>query len=242
MRTKVKMINSCTQDWDKMKGSDRLKFCEVCEKNVFDFTTSSKEEILRKLNRENELCGRIKLSQIEEINSSTSNRRFPTSKWIYTLGLGSLLGITEPAIAQNTTSEIEIVEPTNSKRNTTLHSQERKVITGVVTDETGLPLPGVVVLVKDTNMQTQGDFDGKFSLTLPAEMDIKNVILIFQYIDFVEQEINISIQTNFLNVTMVHDSEYLKEVITTGGICRKRNVFHKIGSFVSKIFGGDSCH
>jgi hypothetical protein len=38
-------------------------------------------------------------------------------------------------------------------------AQERAV-TGVVSDNTGMPIPGVSVLVKGTNFGTQTDFDG----------------------------------------------------------------------------------
>ena len=35
-------------------------------------------------------------------------------------------------------------------------------VTGTVTDQAGLPIPGVNVLVKGTTNGTQTDFDGKF--------------------------------------------------------------------------------
>ena len=42
-------------------------------------------------------------------------------------------------------------------------AQERAV-SGTVTDNAGMPLPGVSVLVKGTTTGTQTDFDGKFSI------------------------------------------------------------------------------
>ena len=42
-------------------------------------------------------------------------------------------------------------------------AQERSV-SGVVSDNAGLPIPGVSVLVKGTNSGTQTDFDGKYSI------------------------------------------------------------------------------
>ena len=38
-------------------------------------------------------------------------------------------------------------------------------VTGTVTDQAGLPIPGVNVLVKGTSNGTQTDFDGNFKLT-----------------------------------------------------------------------------
>jgi hypothetical protein len=42
-------------------------------------------------------------------------------------------------------------------------AQERAV-TGVVSDNAGMPIPGVSVLVKGTNSGTQTDFDGKYAI------------------------------------------------------------------------------
>jgi hypothetical protein len=44
-------------------------------------------------------------------------------------------------------------------------AQERAV-TGVVSDNAGMPIPGVSVLVKGTNSGTQTDFDGNMQLKL----------------------------------------------------------------------------
>ena len=39
-----------------------------------------------------------------------------------------------------------------------------RTVAGVVTDESGLPIPGVNVLVKGTSNGVQTDFDGKFKI------------------------------------------------------------------------------
>ena len=41
-----------------------------------------------------------------------------------------------------------------------------KTVTGVVTDNSGLPLPGVTIIVKGTSNGTQTDFDGKHKNSL----------------------------------------------------------------------------
>jgi hypothetical protein len=42
-------------------------------------------------------------------------------------------------------------------------AQER-VVTGVVSDNAGMPIPGVSVLVKGTKFGTNTDFDGKYAI------------------------------------------------------------------------------
>jgi hypothetical protein len=53
----------------------------------------------------------------------------------------------------------------------------QRAVTGVVSDNAGMPIPGVSVLVKGTNSGTQTDFDGKYAIKAAPSQ-----ILIFTYI------------------------------------------------------------
>jgi TonB-linked SusC/RagA family outer membrane protein len=83
-------------------------------------------------------------------------------------------------------------------------AQERTV-SGVVSDNTGMPLPGASVLVKGTNSGTQTDFDGKFSI----KADV-NQILRFSYIGMKSQELKASSTT--MNVKLQADALELEGV------------------------------
>ncbi|MES2805860.1 MAG: carboxypeptidase-like regulatory domain-containing protein, partial [Bacteroidota bacterium] len=65
-------------------------------------------------------------------------------------------------------------------------AQERSV-SGVVSDNAGLPIPGVSVLVKGTNSGTQTDFDGKYSIKASPSQ-----VLVFSYIGMKTQEVTAS--------------------------------------------------
>lgn len=108
---------------------------------------------------------------------------------------------------------------------------QSKTINGTVTDgELGGPLPGVTVLVKGTTTGTATDFDGNFTLTV----DNANATLVFSFIGYVTQEINLAGRST-LNVTLVPDLESLDEVVVIGyGTTRKSDL---TGSVVS--IGGD---
>lgn len=41
----------------------------------------------------------------------------------------------------------------------------QQVVTGTVTDQDGMPIPGTTVLIKGTSTVTNADFDGNFSIT-----------------------------------------------------------------------------
>jgi len=90
-------------------------------------------------------------------------------------------------------------------------AQERTV-TGTVTDKAdGLPLPGVSVKVKGTNIGTSTGGDGKFSLRVPGA----NNTLVITYIGYASQEVTIS-SNNTANVQLTTDAKQLAEVIVTG--------------------------
>ena len=106
-------------------------------------------------------------------------------------------------------------------------AQER-VVSGVVSDNAGMPLPGVSVLVKGTKSGTQTDFDGKFSIKASA-----NQTLVFSYIGMKSQEVKAT--SNNMNVKLADDSIELEGVsINTLGIEVKKN--EKASSF-SKVKG-----
>ncbi|PNQ75480.1 alpha-2-macroglobulin [Hanstruepera neustonica] len=89
-------------------------------------------------------------------------------------------------------------------------------IKGIVTDETGLPLPGANVIIVNTTNGTQTDFDGNFSIR--AE---KNQKLSISFIGYKTLELKISID-NFYKIKLIPDSAALEEVVITAfGVKRK---------------------
>lgn len=86
---------------------------------------------------------------------------------------------------------------------------QEKIITGVVTDNSG-PLPGVSIVVKGKNIGTQTDFDGKFTITASI-----GVTLVFSYIGFVSIEKKIG-KNNVMHVKMQEDACMLEEVVVMG--------------------------
>ena len=94
-------------------------------------------------------------------------------------------------------------------------AQER-VVTGVVTDNSGLPIPGVNVLVKGTKSGTQTDIDGKFSVSASPTQT-----LVFNFVGMKSQEIVASSST--INVKMKDDAVELEGVVVTAlGIKREK--------------------
>jgi TonB-linked SusC/RagA family outer membrane protein len=106
-------------------------------------------------------------------------------------------------------------------------AQER-VVSGVVSDNAGLPLPGVSVLVKGTQSGTQTDFDGKFSIKATSSQT-----LIFSYVGMKTQEVKATNAS--LSVKLESDSQQLSEVvINVLGVEVKKN---QNASAYSKVKG-----
>lgn len=241
MKEKIKITKSCNEDWNKMEIVGNCRFCSICEKNVMDFTTSSKYDILKKLKDNKNICGRINLYQIKEINSRKLRTRI-SPRWVIALGLGTFLGISEPVRAQTQKEKIELKE----KRTDTITNEKstNKIVRkGIVVDQDDLPLPGVHISLKGTEINTQSDFDGNFLFEIPKDSITSESRILFQYFSFTTQEIELSKIASFSRITMTADAKYYNEVVVTGKLCTHRsNIFTRISGFFSKLFGGKTCH
>ncbi len=86
---------------------------------------------------------------------------------------------------------------------------QNRTVTGTVTaKEDGLPLPGVTVKVKGTNVGTQTNTAGKYSLSVP-----QGAILVFSFIGYETQQAPAT--GPVINVTLTLASNQLGEVVVT---------------------------
>ncbi len=86
---------------------------------------------------------------------------------------------------------------------------QTKHISGTVTDENGVPLPGVNIVVKGTAQGTQTDFDGNYQMNVE-----EGEVLVFSFVGFKEQEETVGADSR-MNVSLGQDSNALEEVIVT---------------------------
>jgi TonB-linked SusC/RagA family outer membrane protein len=108
--------------------------------------------------------------------------------------------------------------------------QQQKTVSGKVTDNSGLGLPGVTVVVKGTQTGTVTNGEGDFSLSgIPA-----NATLQFSFIGMKSQEIFVGNKTN-LAVTLEVETFGVDEVVVTAlGIRRSEKA---LGYAVQKVSG-----
>lgn len=107
---------------------------------------------------------------------------------------------------------------------------ERK-ISGQVKDEKEEPLPGVNILVKDTQQGVITDSDGKFSIEVPDE----NAVLVFSFVGYATQEVVVGNRTN-LALQLKVDQKSLDELIVIGYQKRQRG---EITGSIAEIGGSE---
>lgn len=86
---------------------------------------------------------------------------------------------------------------------------QEKTVTGTVTDEEGLPLPGVNIVIQGTSTGVQTDFDGNYTIEA-TEGDI----LVFSFVGLETAEIPVGNNPR-IDVTLAADSAQLEEVVVT---------------------------
>ena len=110
------------------------------------------------------------------------------------------------------------------------HFLQAQKVTGTITSsEDGLPLPGVNILVKDSSTGTTSDIDGNYEL-----QEVQGKILVFSFIGFETQEIEVGDQT-IIDVVMTSESELLKDVIVVAyGTVKKSDLTGSVSSVSSE--------
>ncbi|MEL7423035.1 MAG: TonB-dependent receptor [Bacteroidota bacterium] len=99
-------------------------------------------------------------------------------------------------------------------------------VTGTVSDDTGETLIGVNILIKGTASGTVTDFDGTYTLDVPAGSET----LVFSYTGYQPQEINLAGRT-LIDIVMSTDAEILDEVVVIGyGVVRKSDLTGSVAS------------
>lgn len=117
---------------------------------------------------------------------------------------------------------------------TTVFAQTRTVSGKVTGSDDGLPLPQVSIFLKGTTTGVPTNLDGEYRINVPTS----GGILVFRYLGYVTQEIEIGNQT-VINVIMAPEATSLGEVVVTGyGVESKRDLTGSIGQVKAEEIAG----
>lgn len=98
---------------------------------------------------------------------------------------------------------------------------QSKKVSGTVSDNDGLPLPGATVVVEGTSTGVSTDFDGKYSISANT-----GDVLVFSYVGYANQSKKVG-ASNTINVSMVQDNaleEVIIEAYSNNAISKEKSV------------------
>lgn len=105
-------------------------------------------------------------------------------------------------------------------------------VTGKVTASNGEVLPGVTILLKNTQISTTTDQEGNFAINVPNARGT----LVVSYVGYAEQEINVNNRA-VINITLEQSQTSLNEVVVVGyGTVQKRELTSAVTTVRSKDF------
>ncbi|KDN56618.1 SusC/RagA family TonB-linked outer membrane protein [Flavobacterium seoulense] len=112
--------------------------------------------------------------------------------------------------------------------------QQQRTISGQVTDENGMPLPGASVFVKGSKNVAMTDFDGKFTL----KINDGDKILVVSFVGYESTEVSI-LNKSVFEINVKPSSEGLKEVVVVGfGTQKKASMVSSITTINPKELKG----
>lgn len=109
-------------------------------------------------------------------------------------------------------NDMIMVKPRAKQSSRKVKASVERIITGKVTDEDGVPLAGVNVIIKDTSEGTVTDMDGNFRLSVPDGA----TDLIFSYVGYSREEVAIE-GRSVIDLALTPDSTSLGEVVVQAG-------------------------
>lgn len=202
-RDKISIPEPCHESWREMTPVGQARFCGSCQKNVYDFTTSTDREILEKLNANDNLCGRFRTSQL--------NRELYVPETRSPLWLAAASGVLGFMVIGGTSAysqvkQGEVTRTENVAPTIILGKPARPEpirVTGMVVDKNG-PVPGATVSVKGSQVVVSTNIDGNFTIDATAldSLDVSFVGYESRSISVTDLLANKSVLLNEGNITM----------------------------------------
>lgn len=110
-------------------------------------------------------------------------------------------------------------------------SAQKSTVSGTVSDQSGVPLPGVNVVEQGTTNGTSTDFDGNYTISVAD-----NAVLVISSLGYSSKNVSVNGQST-VNISLAEDASQLDEVVVTAlGITKEQR---KVGYAVTEV-GGDN--
>lgn len=169
---KISIPEPCHEDWAKMTPSEKGKFCSVCTKEVFDFTETSDEELVKRVTQGKNLCGRFKKSQLDrevKLERKSSNSLLP-----YAASLLMPLSMMASEVKNNSVIEKPFVSLGIGSR--TVNDIKSIIeVTGYVRDEHFNPIKNASLIIVETGKMVKTNAEGYYLLKCASSSSIQVV-------------------------------------------------------------------
>ena len=158
----IEVKNPCSEDWKKMKGNAKVRFCSHCNLNVNNLSALTRREALKIVRRsKGRICVRYVQNPVDKTPVFAERLHQITRRAGIAAGvLGASLTLSSLSYAQgsprlvkgdaNSQTEISQVESPESNKNL----QPISSISGTITDPVGAVIPNIsVVLINEENKE-----------------------------------------------------------------------------------------
>ncbi len=168
---RIRVGSPCNARWEDMRGDDRIRFCDQCQLNVYNFSELSPGEIESLVaNKEGRLCARL----YRRVDGTLLTKDCPVGLRAVRLRVSKRVAAVFAAVAAFTSATVGQQRP---ERKTPPQEAGVKVkvskdpaapqVVGTVKDLAGAPVAGAEVLVEATGfagLNAKTDEDGKFQI------------------------------------------------------------------------------
>lgn len=220
----VTVPQSCHEDWNNMTTKEHGRFCHSCQKTVADFTQMSDIELREWLAKQKgNDCGRFRDDQLNRVLYQPAQH---TNKWALRtlmLGMATWLGLKTSEAHQFPDAAATEVHMYPGKLATMSFSEKPAATDSVTVQGVVLhakdksPLPEALIFLEGTDLRTNTDSTGSFSITLPVSTEQQKLVVAL--IGMKNQAFAVSSLQNKkdFKVMLEDDFEALNSTITLGG-------------------------
>lgn len=206
----ISIPEPCHEDWAAMSPTEKGRHCQVCTKEVVDFTNKTDEAIVKHVLKNKNACGRFKPQQLDRdlVLERKSTASFAPYAASLLLPLTLLNGQRAQAQGQTKIIEKPLISLGIGSRPTS--NKIQITTTGKVTDSAGNPMVNVHISVKERNQSVRTFSDGTFSITT-----LNDETLFFQIEGYEIQQLTLG-RTNSAVAIVMNTSEV--EIMLLGEI------------------------
>lgn len=217
----ISIPKPCQENWQTMTPMEKGRFCDSCQKQVFDFTKSSDREILQKFNSDKNICGRFLKTQLERDISVPKEK---STFWI--AGASGILSFLSLGNQEGFSQEVKTEQIENATISQQPTSASNDKISGNISDGFDV-IPGVTITNNRSKQTTSSDFDGNFSI----EAFVGDT-LNFKYLGTESQTITVQ---SMENISILLENN-IEEVYIVGGAFKSPTFFGRIFRSIGSIF------